>query len=336
MLDYPLVGAASADEALTLRKHLEEKGLITGQLAFSLWSGSLTPDGVEEVERIQRVTIGNEPPAISDTSSASKGRKRPERFDTMSATYKRVRNIGEGGSGFVDEVTDESGQGFALKMLNPDRVTSEKRKRFKNEVESSLRFGHPNVVKTLDAGFVWYQEIKCPFYVMKLYDGTLRALMTSRIDSDLILSYFRQILDGVQAIHERESYHRDLKPENILFDKANDTLIVADLGIAHFQQELLATAIETDPRTKLANFQYAAPEQTSRTGEVDHRADIFALGLMLNEMFTGKVPQGHNYVTIARSQPKFKHLDSLVELMIDQNPSQRPQSIEQVKKQLDE
>jgi hypothetical protein len=79
---------------------------------------------------------------------------------------------------------------------------------------------------------------------------------------------------------------------------------------------------------------YAAPEQRSR-GDVDQRADIFALGLMLNEMFTGHVPQGRDYTTIVDVQPMLAYLDSLVEVMIQHHPGKRPQSIDEVRQALD-
>jgi eukaryotic-like serine/threonine-protein kinase len=73
-------------------------------------------------------------------------------------------------------------------------------------------------------------------------------------------------------------FHRDLKPENILYDRNADRLVVADFGIAHFEEDQLLTAVETKDRERLANFKYAAPEQGIRGRPVDHRADIFAFG----------------------------------------------------------
>jgi serine/threonine protein kinase len=86
--------------------------------------------------------------------------------------------------------------------------------------------------------------------------------------------------------------------------------------------------------TRLANFQYAAPEQRSRGVTVDQRADIYSLGLILNELFTGHIPQGTNYRTIETVVPEYAYLDELVDEMLRQNPSGRPQTIEDVKSQL--
>jgi serine/threonine protein kinase len=104
------------------------------------------------------------------------------------------------------------------------------------------------------------------------------------------MAIFSQILDGVEAAHLQNVIHRDLKPENILCDQNFATIAIADFGTARFTEDILATAIETGPSQRLANFQYAAPEQRTVGGDVQATADIYALGLMLNELFTGSVP----------------------------------------------
>ena len=143
-----------------------------------------------------------------------------------------------------------------------------------------------------------------------------------------------QILNGAEAAHILKVIHRDIKPENILYDSAKSKLVLADFGIARFQQEELYTAVETRASDRLANFQYAAPEQRTRGLEVDHRADIYALGLILNEMFTGQVPQGTGYKTIGSVSAKFAYLDDSVTTMIRQAPGERPQSIDSIKQEL--
>jgi eukaryotic-like serine/threonine-protein kinase len=92
--------------------------------------------------------------------------------------------------------------------------------------------------------------------------------------------------------------------------------------------------IETGSHERLGNFSYSAPEQRKRGGIVDHRADIFALGLILNEMFTGHVPQGSGYTQIGAVNQEYSYLDTLVEKMIRQQPHERLQSIRQVKETL--
>src|SRR5258708_23623700 len=141
------------------------------------------------------------------------------------------------------------------------------------------------------------------------------------------------MLDGVEAAHLHGVVHRDLKPANVLCD-GPDNLVLADFGIAHFQEFDLLTLVETDSQERLGNYQYSAPEQRIPGASVDQRADIFALGLILNEMFTGHVPQGTGYPKIGSVSPDFAYLDDLGEAMIQQKPENRIQTIVRVKEQL--
>jgi serine/threonine protein kinase len=148
-----------------------------------------------------------------------------------------------------------------------------------------------------------------------------------------VLPHFGQILDGVEAAHLQAVWHRDLKPENILFSSEQDLLVVADFGIAHFEEEVLLTAVETKNDERLANFLYSAPEQRSRGERADSKADIYALGLILNELFTGAVPQGTAFRKVSDAAPDYGYLDDLIEQMIRQDPSSRP-TIADVKRDL--
>jgi serine/threonine protein kinase len=186
----------------------------------------------------------------------------------------------------------------------------------------------------LDSGVVLDGEKRLPFYVMPLYKGTLRTVIKEGLAPDRVLPLFDQILSGVEAAHLLGVYHRDLKPENILCDLTKKLLVVADFGIAHFEQEDLLTAVETKDQERLANFNYAAPEQRIRGGEVDRRADIFALGLILNEMFTGSVPLAQGYPLIAGVSPSHAYLDEIVGRMIQHSAANRYPTVAKMKEEL--
>ena len=142
-----------------------------------------------------------------------------------------------------------------------------------------------------------------------------------------------QVLEGVEAAHLQKVIHRDLKPENILFDRQRKVLAIADFGIARFAEDLLVTRVTTAPQQRLANFRYAAPEQ--RSGQrVDAATDVYALGLILNEAFTGETPVGTDYRTISSVVEPFGFLDEIVAAMIGQSPAGRPGSIFEIKKQI--
>ncbi len=171
--------------------------------------------------------------------------KNPETFETAFDTYHIIGVIGEGGAGRVFEVKTSSGPTLALKCLRPELASTEKRKRFKNEIDFCSENTHPNLIHVLDWGVAEWDGKRTPFYVMPKYAGTLRGLMEKKIASGAVLRAFGQILDGVEAAHLLGVTHRDLKPENILFDPKQGLFVVADLGIAHFEEEIIATAVET-------------------------------------------------------------------------------------------
>jgi serine/threonine protein kinase len=261
--------------------------------------------------------------------------KAPDIFESAFNTYSVTGEIaGEGGSGRVFVVNDDDGNEFALKCLLPERVSSEKRKRFKNEIEFCRNHRHNNIVTVVDAGLVVWNKHKCPFYVMPRFPMTLRALMSKGIVADEVLPLFSKILDGVEAAHLLSVIHRDIKPENILYDPGTKTLVVADFGIAHFEEEMIATAVKTGAFEKMANLRYSAPEQRTKGATVDLRVDIFALGLILNEMFTHSVPQGDGYATIAPIAPSFAYLDTIVKKMIQQTPEARFGTLAEIKNEL--
>lgn len=254
-------------------------------------------------------------------------------FETPFESYIAVDVIGEGGAGVVYEVRNPGGETFALKCLAPERVSADRLKRFKNEIAFCQKHDHPNLVKVLDAGATNANGAKVPFYVMRRYTGTLRTHMRG-LQSEDALKAFSQLLNGVEAAHLSNVWHRDIKPENVLWDRAGGSLVLSDFGIAHFEIEEIYTAVETKAAARMANFLYSSPEQRTRGAKVDHRADIFSLGLILNELFTGEVPQGAGFKRVESVHTEYAYIDDLVDSMIQQDPQRRPQTIEEIKKEL--
>lgn len=254
-------------------------------------------------------------------------------FETPFDSYTYVGVIGEGGAGMVYEVRNSASETFALKCLTPERVNADRLKRFKNEIAFCQKQDHPNIVKVLDTGATNLRGVKVPFYVMRRYTGTLRSHMGGLQAGD-VLRAFSQLLNGVEAAHLSNVWHRDVKPENVLWDQAGASLVLSDFGIAHFEVEEIYTAVETKAAARMANFLYSAPEQRVRGAKVDHRADIFSLGLILNELFTGEVPQGSGFKRVGSVHSEYSYVDDLVDAMIQQDPQRRPQSIEEIKKEL--
>jgi serine/threonine protein kinase len=253
-------------------------------------------------------------------------------FETATNTYITKASIGDGGCGTVYQVTDSDGEVFAVKLLR--EAASVKRKRFKNELAFCRRNKHERIVSVLDEGVCLDGAKRLPFYVMPLYDSTLRKLMDTGIPQHEVLRLFNDVLDGVEAAHLQNVVHRDLKPENLLVSLPGRRVVVADFGVAHFEEEDLLTAVQTRAGDRLANYRYSAPEQRVPGRQVDERADIFALGLILNEMFTGEVPQGTGHKRVGSVAPDYAYLDPVIEAMIQQSPGNRPPSIAKIKEEL--
>ncbi len=259
------------------------------------------------------------------------GKKHQIKFSTTFSTFVSTRIVGEGGSGIVYECKDEKGQKFAIKLLKKQGLNTDKRKRFENEITFCQRSSHPRIISVVGHGLLIENDVEIPFYVMPFYDSSLRTLIEKGIKPGKVVYLFSQILDAVEAAHLQKIYHRDIKPENLLCNVSDESLVLADFGIARFLEDELYTAVETKAYDRLANFQYAAPEQRIRNGCVNQCADIYAIGLILNEMFTNEVPQGTGYKTISSIAPEYSYLDAIVEKMIRQNPEERFSSIKEIK-----
>ncbi|MGD0971141.1 MAG: protein kinase [Desulfobaccales bacterium] len=128
-------------------------------------------------------------------------------FETAFSKYFDKGIIGQGGSGTVHKVTDESGNQYAVKILDHTKATSAKRKRFKNEIMFCERNQHNNIISVIEHGLFKSGERDSPFYVMRIYDGSLRNLIDKRIAPAKVLPYFAQILDGVEAAHLKNIFH---------------------------------------------------------------------------------------------------------------------------------
>lgn len=253
------------------------------------------------------------------------------KVQTAFAEYELTEILGEGGAGRVYGGHDSDGQAVAVKHLTG--TSSDKRRRFKNEISFLRNTRHKNLVAVTDYGLTESGSMAGPFYVMERFTGSLRGRLDDGVTPAEVMGLFSQILDGVEAAHLLGVTHRDLKPENVLV-RGDSQLAIADFGIAAFTADQLVTLVETKPTQRMANFVYAAPEQKKAGNTITKASDIYALGLMLNEMFTGSVAHGTNYSTIASISAEHAYLDPLVAEMIAQDPGRRPISIEIIKSQI--
>ena len=177
----------------------------------------------------------------------------------------------------------------AVKVLHPHlQDDASFAERFVREARTLARLDHPNIVRVYDFGHregVYY-------LVMEFVDGaTLRqAIAAGGMAPEDALSLVPRICEALQYAHDQGVVHRDIKPENILLDRAG-AVKIADFGLAKL------TGTSAGPRlTQTAQVMgtphYMAPEQIEKPDEVDHRADIYALGVVFYEMLTGELPVG--------------------------------------------
>ena len=142
--------------------------------------------------------------------------KQSSRIETTFATYTLGPVLGHGGAGRVLEATDEVGNVWAIKILDPARSTSDRRKRFKNEILFCQRTRHRNLVPIVDHGISTLRGEATPFYVMPKYSGSLRTILKSLSDTMKRLRYFEYILSGVEAAHLANVIHRDITNQSVI------------------------------------------------------------------------------------------------------------------------
>lgn len=261
--------------------------------------------------------------------------KKSEILRTTFENFEIVDQIKSGGAGEVYRAKDSSGKSVAIKVLKFD-PDSRKRKRFQREIKFCSQEVHPNIVRILADGVYLDDSGERPFYVMPIYDGTLDDYLKIDPPDEDKLRVFVKILDGVEAAHKMGITHRDIKAKNILVNQDGSQVVIADFGIARFLAEQIQheAAALTRPGDRLANFEYAAPEQLIPGGEVNEATDIFALGLLLYRIFTGVVPRGANPKLISEAAPQYPYLDGIANAMIQHDRASRPQSISEVKQML--
>lgn len=204
--------------------------------------------------------------------------------------YSILGCLGRGGMGAVFRAHHlRLDRPVAIKVLLPaPESVSGWEERFLREAQALARLTHPGIVSVFDFG----QASDLCWIVMEYVDGaSLRDLIADgRMRPEEALSIVPQICDALQYAHDRGVVHRDIKPENVLLDERG-RVCIADFGLAKLM-DASATYQLTGTAQAMGTLRYMAPEQLERPREVDHRADIFSLGVVFYEMLTGQVPAG--------------------------------------------
>jgi serine/threonine-protein kinase len=232
--------------------------------------------------------------------------------------YEILEKIGSGGMAEVFKGIDHKlNRLVAVKVLKEEfRENDGFVKKFKEEARAAAGLAHPNIVNVYDVG----DENGIYYIVMELVEGiTLKNYIErkGRLTIKEATSIAIQVSAGLEAAHDNQIVHRDIKPQNIIISREGKVK-VTDFGIAK------ATTSQTTTSSAMGSVHYASPEQ-ARGGYVDHRSDIYSLGIVLYEMVTGRVPfDGETAVTVA-----VKHLQ---EEMVPPSTycKELPHSLEQI------
>jgi serine/threonine protein kinase/tetratricopeptide (TPR) repeat protein len=244
----------------------------------------------------------------------------PELIETVIADrYKIRQEIGEGGMGtvYLAEQLRPVRRKVALKLIKLGMDSRNVLARFESERQALALMEHPNIARVLDAGAAADGR---PFFVMELVKGIpiTEYCDTHRLDLNARLALFRQVCSAVQHAHQKGIIHRDLKPSNILVEAHDQEPVpkVIDFGLAkatsglRLTEQSLFTAFGSVAGTPL----YMAPEQAVFNAlDVDTRADIYALGVILYELLTGTTP-------IAREMVQRAALDEMLRVIREVEP----------------
>jgi serine/threonine-protein kinase len=235
-------------------------------------------------------------------------------IDGVSYTVKS--KLGQGGAAKVWKVISSADdKTYALKQIEKSEQ-SDRNERFRREIEFGMASRNDHVVRI----HTQHEDDNYFYYTMDWYPKSLRKVIAEESDYLVLLDYLSQLCDGLAYVHGQGAVHRDIKPENILVDTESRRLVLADFGIAHFKDSSL-----TQKSDLLANRNYQAPEQMAKTDArgVGKPADIFALGLIITEVFTKQNSRGARHRRIGDIHPFLSNLDLLVERMMLQDETQR-------------
>jgi serine/threonine protein kinase len=264
-------------------------------------------------------------------TEGGKGQPAPSRKEVAAAfpQLEILELIGQGGMGFVFKARQPKLERLvALKILSralaDDPAFAE---RFTREGRALARLNHPNIVAIHDFG----QAGGFFYLLMEFVDGVnlRQAMRAGRFTPAQALAVVPKICEALQFAHNEGILHRDIKPENILVD-TKGRVKLADFGIAKLVGETASGAALTGSGATLGTAHYMAPEQLEKPGTVDHRADIYSLGVVFYEMLTGELPLGRFQPPSHRVEMDVR-LDEVVLHALEKEPSRRYQQASQVK-----
>ncbi len=241
--------------------------------------------------------------------------------------YQILGKIGEGGMSTVYKGVQTSlRRPVAIKLLSHTLIThTEALELFNRESLIIARLNHPNIIHVIDKGVT---SDKAPYFVMEFIEGRdlKMFIKKSALKFNQKIDVLVQVCKALSYAHKNGIVHRDIKPQNILIDKEG-TARVLDFGIA-------AVADAGESNTVMGTPAYMAPEQKETPHDVSFLADIYALGVVIYELMTGRLPQKELVLPSKVEKEATKDLDNLVIRCMDRDPLKRPSSADEIRDSL--
>ncbi|MGI8641321.1 MAG: protein kinase domain-containing protein [Pyrinomonadaceae bacterium] len=274
----------------------------------------------------------------------------------ISGRYMLEQRLGKGGMGIVFKAKHKFLKSYhAIKLILPSLVEDDDSLliRFKQEAILAASIDHPNVIRVTDFGV---EDETMPYLVMEFVDGSplsAHLIKNQRLTPERAFELFQPIALGVAEAHRRGIVHRDLKPQNIMVVKGlplKKAIKVLDFGLAKIKStELFGSMIQAETMSVIGSPPYMSPEQWENN-EVDHRTDIYGLGVILYQMLTGNLPfQGDSvpsimYQHLTVQMPSFatygvslsSQLEAVVGRALQKERNDRPETVEEMLEEFEE
>lgn len=255
--------------------------------------------------------------ATIDESSSGSGSFRFEAFRTARGegipdrvgAYRIISELGAGAMGVVYLAEQrQPKRRVALKVVRPEMMTPERERRFDLEAQALARLRHPGIATIYEAGRADLNGQPHPFFAMELVQGLPLDTHAGRLNTRERIALMASVCDAVDHAHTRGILHRDLKPANILVDEEGHARVL-DFGVARSFSTSVQAGNQPDspvpspePGAKrselVGTVPYMSPEQLAADPDVDGRTDVYALGVMLCEVLTGKRPHDVGDMTV--------------------------------------
>jgi len=269
---------------------------------------------------------------------------------TLGASYTLQRELGGGGMSRVFMADDTAlGRSVVVKVLPPEMASGVSIERFKREISLAARLQHPHIVPLLSAG----ETGGLPYFTMPFVEGeSLRARLTrgEEISVKDAVHLLREVASALAYAHRKGVMHRDIKPENVLISEQH--AVVTDFGVAKAISAATQTGADdlTAVGVALGTPAYMAPEQVAGDPGTDHRADIYAFGVIAYELLAGRAPfagrsaQALMAAHVLETTETISNrrvgvpteLAALVMRCLEKSPDNRPQSAEDILRKLDD